>query len=934
MGAKSGGIIGAIVYGILAVVTGGWALVPVLFAAAVGFGIGAGAGALMSAVLPEVGNLNFGLGSSPSYDSIGARQNTLSNKLPIPVVLGRYKIYGNIVWQSEPGESVKQIIVLCQGPVNSITEIKLNEEAYTEFPDVTVEAYLGEATQNADSRVGSLEGLNLRYYAYLAVTLVASDKLSGDVKVSCVVEGEKPQVFDSASGTWSGEEFTENPAALIRHVLKNKRWGLGKTDLEVDDETFGAGYDYCNEPVDDGDDGLEPRFRLNYYIDAHQPAIDIIDKLLACCRGAFVFEGNKIRLHINKASPVVFRFGDGSSFDTNRYDNMEKDSFRWELETIDEVPNELILHWIDPDQEYIEATVVRVNRIDQEERGKVKTKDISLVGIQYQGQALREAKYIEAAYKHNAVRATWVGFLDSRDIRIGQVVSVTAKGAVYQNKEFRVVKKDILEGGRIQYSGVEYNASIYDDRLGSVISSYPQPSGPNIFAPLSDVTNLTAEEFGYQQGRTGGNGDGSHIANIDLSWTAIPNDELLRLQYYRIDYSDDGGSTYKDAGFANKDSSSYRITDLRVGVTYIARVRTVSNSGVNSTGVTGAVTIEGKDNLPSQVANFDVAQESSILRFTWDVITDVDADLYEIRKGGDWSSATEIGQTRSNELIIPVGETGTVTFLIKSIDTAGNYSEIPTSDVITIVPPPDRNFVLELDMFSKNRIHNSQLSNMQLVSSTLYDNTYSRKAIALITDPTWEVTEAEGKTWEQQEFEGGLDMDQNFETSGTTRMLFTDKFDLETIFEFEVVPDVDYNDAENGTVTTKINISEDGVTWGGWEDLDTTAQYRARYVIFGFDVTSSDSTKPVTIYAATMFINVPTSLVDWGADVAVPLVGKTVSFGQNFTVPPRLIITITNGVLGIVQVNTKTADEFNVQCFDKDGSGIDTAEIDWEARGW
>ena len=139
------------------------------------------------------------------------------------------------------------------------------------------------------------------------------------------------------------------------------------------------------------------------------------------------------------------------------------------------------------------------NRIDQEDKGKVIPKDIRLEGIQYQGQAQRELKYMEAAIRYNAIQASWTGFLDARHLRVGQVVRLFAKAALYQGKKFRLTKIKVLDAGSIQFTGVEYHEGIYDDRLAGVLASEPQPDGPNVFNSLSDVANLAIEEYGYQQ---------------------------------------------------------------------------------------------------------------------------------------------------------------------------------------------------------------------------------------------------------------------------------------------------------------------------------------------------------------------------------------------------------------------------------------------------
>ena len=80
--------------------------------------------------------------------------------------------------------------------------------------------------------------------------------------------------------------------------------------------------------------------------------------------------------------------------------------------------------------------------------------------------------------------------------------------------------------------------------------------------------------------------------------------------------------------------------------------------------------------------NFTALATGTIVRFTWTAATG--ATSYEIRKGADWNTATF--QLKTNNLHADIDPLlyGSHTYLIKSIDSAGNYS-LTSSQVIFVV---------------------------------------------------------------------------------------------------------------------------------------------------------------------------------------------------------------------------------------------------------
>lgn len=83
--------------------------------------------------------------------------------------------------------------------------------------------------------------------------------------------------------------------------------------------------------------------------------------------------------------------------------------------------------------------------------------------------------------------------------------------------------------------------------------------------------------------------------------------------------------------------------------------------------------------------NFTSATTTTGVTFSWDAVLNVSG--YEIREGDDWDTASFVLRTISTSAIILPIPIGNYTYLIKSINRAGNYSADTNSTVLTIVGP-------------------------------------------------------------------------------------------------------------------------------------------------------------------------------------------------------------------------------------------------------
>ena len=509
-------------------------------------------------------------------------------------------------------------------------------------------------------------------------------------------------VQEGGDGNWEGKLDTNSSRARL-HVGRGDESESPQFDGFIDMVRVYKGAAVTTSDFD-SPGNTEARYRLDYIIDSLRPAQDVLNDMLATFMGFIVYSGNKIKLRAERIDPITQYFGDGSTTKANAtFDpsNIVRDSFSWSMSSVDDRPNRVKVQWVDPDQKYVKVYTQVEDRIDQDDRGTIVIKEISLLGITRASQASRMAKLNMAISKYAHVTIEFSARLESVHCEVGDVVAVTHQSARFTRKLFRITNMQEAEDETIRFTCREYNPTLYDDQQGTSIVQYVQPAGPNLYAPLSDVTGLTLTEDNFK------NKDGVFVTNILASWTAVPSDEILRLQSYLIQISTDGGATYRDVAQASPQKTDYRIVMGAVenGTTFTVRVKTVSDRGAESEGATADITMVGKGTPPSDVEDFDVEFLNDHLHMTWSAINDADVFGYEIRVGGatsTWETAaiviTEYQGTVFNLFSVT---RGTKRFFIKAIDNSGNYSANADTDSITISQVPGMNLVANFDLFSR-----------------------------------------------------------------------------------------------------------------------------------------------------------------------------------------------------------------------------------------
>ncbi|WP_257230125.1 host specificity protein J [Acinetobacter sp. YH12049] len=135
---------------------------------------------------------------------------------------------------------------------------------------------------------------------YDAETFSNVAKIAVDLKgIKIQVPSNYDPVARTYTGMWDGtfkRAYTNNPAWIYYDICTSKRYALGDrlTPAMLDKWSLYRLAQYCDQMVDDGKGGKEPRFTCNVYLQSTEDAYVILSKLAGVFRAISYWDGNSI----------------------------------------------------------------------------------------------------------------------------------------------------------------------------------------------------------------------------------------------------------------------------------------------------------------------------------------------------------------------------------------------------------------------------------------------------------------------------------------------------------------------------------------------------------------------------------------------------------------------------------------------------------------
>lgn len=872
---------------------------------------------------------------------------------------------------------------------NRLDEIKNEDLAYPNTALLGLKLLANDQLSGAVPNINCIvKGMKIKTYKIMnGDEEVAYDDYYWDPATSQFKLLEDDTVLTWDGETYS-TAYSANPVWIIYDLIVNNRYGLGEfiEATYIDLAQFVEMAKYCDEKLPDGEDGYEKRFELNVVLDSAHSALDILIQLTASFRAWVFYSAGTIKLKIDKAETPTQMFGMGNIIEgtfQQTWKALKDVPNVIDVQYLDKDKNyeQEIVAYIDETslatnpmrKRSVRVFVTKMSRAVREARyallisqyihrsisfkasidaiacqagdviavthdvpnwgnsGRVKSGTANTVVLD-QNVTIVEGTTYKIQVRHAAddtieekTVTTSAGSTATLAIS-GTWTTTPAAGDVWffgetnvYKKNFRIISMRRGKDNEIEIQAMEHSTLVFDDTAPTLPdSNYTDPT-----AGIPSVENLALTERIVKMP------DGTIQNVIDVWWTkpdtsAYPFKQWQKAKIY---LSDNAGTTYALQG--ESDGTSFSIqAGIQESKAYKVCVTSVNMIGEEKSITlcpTATITVMGKLAPPSDVTGFAASFAGDHIHFTWNHITDVDLDGYEIRElpysTAPWSLGIPIGDRVSQNSFdyFLITSLGNRYFAIKAIDTTGNYSTQAAYASLVIVDLPNLNVIETIDF----DLTDGALSGAaERILFKGYSEDFYRTALSLMTAATWD----DGGTWDAA---GGTWDAPVTAEDGT---YITEVVDLGGNVETSVNLSVGIANTSGGRLTAYIAYSDSDSTPDTWVPF-ANGQYTGRYFRFKLVFSSDDEDETVTIYQIKAVFDVPDK-EEYGLAVPVSDTGwTTVTFTESYIEIKALLVSVTGGALIAELDQTDLPASFDVKL--KDGAGSQQAgTINWWAKGY
>jgi len=853
-------------------------------------------------------------------EQASALLNKSSNNASLPVVYGYRKIGGTRVFMEVSGddnEYLHVVIAMSEGEINSFENVYLNDIISTDsrFNGVlNVYTHTGTDNQTADSNlVASLPNWTSAHrlrgtsYVYVKLKFDVDAYPQGLPTITADLKGTK--VYDPRTSTtvWS-----DNPALCIRDYLTNTRYGRGINTSLIDDASFTVAANYCDTTVNIGG-AVVKRYTTNGIVNTSQGSIGILKQLLTSCKGFLVFTGGKYKLIIDKVETAAFTFSEdniigewkvslgskNSQFNRIRANFINKNK-QWQ-----------------PDIAVVESTALRTL-----DNGELLEKTITLPYTTDIDRA-KMITTININQSRQKISCEFTSTIEALKSEVGDVVYIkhSTVGWQYLNasagKKFRIIKMALQNNDEVRVTAVEYADGSYDFGTIQVADTAPNTNLPDVTTTKIPVNLLVAEQLFVTN-----TGQGVQV-RANLSWTA-PTDAFA--QYYEVEYAEGSGAFQ----FVTQTrATSAEVNNLKAG-TFSFRVRTVNTIGVKSAYITSTNSLAGLTTPPVTITNFSVNAIDGSAYLQWDRSPDIDVihgGFLRIRHtpivtGAVWAGGSSLGQALAGTSTNATLPLLAGTYMIKAVDSAGNFATNSTNAITTVPNILDFNVVetiTESPAFSGTKVNTIKSGNT-LVLTDVSNVVATSGSYAFNTVPDL------GAVYTSR-------ITANFVASGFVQ---TDLIDGRTAL---VDTWSNWDGEPSDKVVAQLQIRTTNTdptatpTWSEWQPL-VIGDFQARAFQFKVIFTSSDSSRNIAITDLAITIDMP-DRNEKAQNVNVPTSGLSVTYNNPFKVVPFLGITGQNmNDHQYWTLSNETTDGFTIIIYDNNSNQHVSKNINWMATGY
>ena len=899
----------------------------------------------------------------------GVLLNKQSNDAAIPVVYGERLIGGIRIFLSTSGtdnEFLYMALVMCEGEINSIQEIRVDDKVVTfdgsltdntqrtvassdsnfykdNVSYITIEPHFGSDGQSASSLLSQLSSWTSNHklsgIAYLALKFKWNQDIFGSIpKVQAKIQGKKIVTLDSSLNE-SSATYSTNPAFCILDYLRNERYGKGIPTADIDLQSFRDASQVCITQVTPFSGGSQINlFDTNAVLDTSKKVISNLRELITGCRGFLPYAGGKYKLVIETTGSASITLTEDDIIGGYSLSSPSKND-RY---------NRVIVSFVNPDRNF-QADEVQFPPIDDsgldvaDRHATLKAADggfllegrFSMKSLTSPYQAEEMAEIILRRSREALQLQINVGF-DAYDLVIGDIVNITHSSLGFSAKPFRVMSLTFNEDFTIGLALVEYQGSHYTFAPKTQQTTTPSTNLPNPFV-IQPPASLTLDDELIEYN------DGTVIVALNVSIGASPDSFV---DFYQVEYK---LSTDSNFIIGSRGSSlNHRILNVIDQKVYDVRVKAVNTQGVSSSFVTAQRTIVGAILPPSDVENFTCNVSGQDAHLSYDAVPDLDLAFYQIRFSSKTDGTAE--WLNSVNLVTKVSRPATSitvparvgTYLIKAVDKLGNFSSNATAVISTVAGLQNFNAVSTINehpTFSgtKNDVVISDNA-IILDSSELFDS-----ASGNFDDETTRffdsgVSNADFKSTGNYEFANVVDIGAKHTVRVTASLTQTarnpdDLFDNRSGNFDSGKSNFDGDAPANSDAHLEVATSDDNVTFTSFQTF-VIGNYTCRFLKFRLVLTSSDLASTAVVSEATVTVDMP-DRIQSSNDIVSGTSTKTVTFSSPFKSTSYAVgITMEDANTGdFFTVSNKTVNSFDVLFKNSSGSNI-SRTFDFIAKGF
>ena len=341
---------------------------------------------------PSVDRVRITVGVS-ALKSVDKNGNTNRSNVSMSIMIGKenaWKIVKNVDLIDKKSNSQYLTSVI----LDELPETPFNIRVVRNTPDSTTQ------TLSNDTLWSSYTEIYDTKFSYPNTALIGlkfdSEQFSGIPRRNYLIDGtivNVPDNYDPETreykGFWSGnfkKAWTDNPAWVLYDILIKKRYGMGERlgSFGVDKFTLYTIAQYCDQLVDNGFGGKEPRFTCNCNITEQRPAHEVIHDLCSVFRSMPIWNGTQYTAVMDRPSDTVAIYSNA---------NVVDGQFNYISAALKERHTAVHVRYVDPSNNYDTMTEY-VADDELIKRFGLNVAQVDAFGCTSRGQAHRVGKWI------------------------------------------------------------------------------------------------------------------------------------------------------------------------------------------------------------------------------------------------------------------------------------------------------------------------------------------------------------------------------------------------------------------------------------------------------------------------------------------------------------------------------------------------------------